>query len=60
MMEYYYWFETDYGSTGGVVSAGSLHAARKLVAKMHPKDVGSDGFIEDSEGNEHYLWEGVE
>ena len=59
-MEYYYWFETDYGCEGGFVSADSLHAARKLVAEKHPKDVGSDGFIEDSEGNEHYLWEGVE
>ena len=59
-MEYYYWFETDYGCEGGFVSAGSLHAARKLVVEKHPKDVGSDGFIEDSFGSEHYLWEGVE
>jgi len=60
MREYHYWFETDYGSEWGFVSAGSLHAARKLVVEKHPWDVGSEGFIEDSEGNEHYLWEGVE
>ena len=60
MIEYHYWFECDDGCVGGFVSADSLQAARKLVVAEFPKDVGSDGFIEDEAGHEHYLWEGVE
>jgi hypothetical protein len=54
---YYYWFETDCGCETGVVWASSVEFAKKLVADTFPKDVGSDGFIEDIDGNEHYLWD---
>lgn len=56
MDEYFFWFETDYGYEQGVVEALSIVEAKKMVAANHPNDIGSDGYLEDQDGNESYLW----
>ena len=45
-------FETDEGLAMGQIEARGPYAAGKALAKKFPDDVGSDGSLNDEDGNE--------
>lgn len=46
-------FETDAGMVMCQIAGRNLKEVTKKLKEEFPKDIGSDGFITDDDGNEH-------